>query len=221
MGIICACGPAIRQFITYVQRTGTVLPSSSRQYPSEDFVKMRRRINKRDLLWFRAPNLIAGRVLDALPVRTQTSTEDVEATAQRSILGDWRQKISGKLFSGDSVGNRRRSGSSSFPTDSIAMTVSQQESRRIGKKYREWGLPRNQSTASSTNTPPPLLKDNRTTPNTDRDNDVANIWADTVNRGKVNQNDSSMPTKKNTSEELGNSNVHNPLISARTQQRHT
>ncbi len=105
MGIICACGPAIRQFVAYIQRTGTVMPSSSRQYPNEDFVRMRRRIALRDILWYHAPNLSAGRVLDAFPICTQMSKEDVEVTAQRSLLGDWRRKISGRIFTGNSAGN--------------------------------------------------------------------------------------------------------------------
>ncbi|KAL8691417.1 MAG: hypothetical protein Q9218_003353 [Villophora microphyllina] len=148
MGIICACGPAIRQFIAYIQRTGSVFPSNSRQYPGEDFVKMRRRINLRDIFWFQAPNVIAGRVLDAFPVRTQRSKENVEATAQRSLLGDWRRKITGILSSGNSAGNRSTSSKGDLPMGSTSMTVSQQEKRRIGKKYKEWGLLKDQSATS-------------------------------------------------------------------------
>ena len=180
MGIICACGPAIRQFIAYIQRTGTLYPSSARQYPNEDFVKMRRRINLRDLIWYQAPTLIAGRVLDALPVRMQRFREDVEATAQRSLLGEWRRKIRGMVFSDDSAGNRSMSGMSGLRTGRTGVTVSQQESSRIGKKYKEWGLLKNQSIASSTTIQPPLLNDTRMMPNADRDYELANIFADPV-----------------------------------------
>ena len=162
MGIICACGPAIRQFIAYIQRTGTVMPSDSRQYPNEDFVKMRRRITLRDIFWYHAPNLKGGRVLDATPICTKMSNEDVEATAQRSLLGDWRRKISGRIFSGKSAGNSM-SNRRGVPRGSGGMTVSQQEHTRIGKKYEGWELLNRERSGRSTDTQSPLSNDNRTT----------------------------------------------------------
>lgn len=62
-GIIFASCPALRQFITYRKRVGTVLPSNKRQAPNADFVKMRRRINLRDIFWYRKPSMTNGRVL--------------------------------------------------------------------------------------------------------------------------------------------------------------
>ena len=153
MGIICACGPAIRQFVAYIHRTGTAFPSNARQHPNEDFVKMRRRINLRDLVWYQAPKLIAGRVLDAFPVRTQRSKEDVEATVRRSMLDSLSSKISGTMFGGNSAGNRSMSSKSDLATS----TVSQQERLCIGKKHRGWGYLKKDSTGSSTTTHPPLL----------------------------------------------------------------
>lgn len=196
MGTICACGPAIRQFIAYIQRTGTVMPSSSRQYPNEDFVRMRRRITLRDIFWYHRPNLTAGRVLDALPSCTQRAKEDVEATAQRSLLGDWRRKISGMIFSGNSAGNSMSS-RSALPMQSSGMTVSQQESTRIGKKYKGWGLLKNESTGPSTDTQPPLLTDNSTTLNADRDYELANILADPVKTAEDDKRYSSISTERN------------------------
>lgn len=52
-GIIFASGPAIRQFVAYYRRVGTVLPSRRRQIPGGDFVEMRYRITFRDLFWYR------------------------------------------------------------------------------------------------------------------------------------------------------------------------
>lgn len=52
-GIIFASMPAIRQFVAYYRRVGTFLPSSQRQTPGGDFVKMRARITLRDIIWYR------------------------------------------------------------------------------------------------------------------------------------------------------------------------
>ena len=192
MGIICACGPALRQFIGYVKRTGTALPSKSRQYPNEDFVKMRRRINLRDLLWYQAPNLIAGRVLDALPVRTQRTKEDIEETAQRSVLGEWRRKISDIVSSGKSTGNHSMKWPSTGNTD---MKISQQESRRIGKKFNQWGFLKNGSPSSSIDTKPPLLNNDKTIQSADRDYELANILADPVKATEDDEIQSYKPTR--------------------------
>ena len=162
MGIICACGPAIRQFIAYIQRTGTVMPSDSRQYPNEDFVRMRRHITLRDIFWYQRPNLKGGRVLDATPICTRMSNEDVEATAQRSLLSDWRRKISGRIFSGNSVGDTLSS-QRGVPTENRGMTVSQQERTRIGKKCEGWELLNRESLGRSTDKQSPLSNDNSTT----------------------------------------------------------
>ncbi|KAI9711269.1 MAG: hypothetical protein M1820_002256 [Bogoriella megaspora] len=98
MGIIAACGPAIRQFVAYCMRTGTPLPSTDRQRPGEDFVKMRRRITIRDILWFRSPDPVSGRVLDAAPIRHMKTPGDVESTAQKSLLNEWPRSLNNKLF---------------------------------------------------------------------------------------------------------------------------
>ena len=64
-GNIFACAPAIRQFFAYYHRVGTILPTEDRQKPDEDFVKLRRRINFRDIFWFRNADMVNGRVLEA------------------------------------------------------------------------------------------------------------------------------------------------------------
>ena len=99
VGIIIASAPALRQFFAYVQRTGTVMPSKYRQYANEDFVKMRWRINIRDIFWYRSPHPISGRILDAQPIFRQKAPEDIEATAHKSLLGEWRRKVSNAVFS--------------------------------------------------------------------------------------------------------------------------
>ncbi|KAG8525208.1 uncharacterized protein KY384_008852 [Bacidia gigantensis] len=212
MGIICACGPAIRQFIAYIHRTGTVLPSSSRQCPNQDFVEMRRRIQLRDIFWYQGPNLIAGRVLDALPIRTQRSKEDVEATAQRSLLGDWRRTIKGKIFSG-------MDSETSLWTRKTSVTTSQQESRRIGRKYREWGLLNSQSAASDIDIKSPILNGDKTILGADRDHELAKILADPVKAAEGDERHSSMPIARGMTEKSGGSYINTPLKAARTQQR--
>ena len=48
-GIIFACTPALRQFLAYRKKTKSFLLTKHRQYPNEDFEKMRYRINIRDI----------------------------------------------------------------------------------------------------------------------------------------------------------------------------
>ena len=55
LGITLACCPALRQFFTFVRRTGTVLPSRQRQPPNADFVNFRQRVKLRDIFWYRKP----------------------------------------------------------------------------------------------------------------------------------------------------------------------
>ena len=101
-------------------------------------------------------------MLDATPICTKMSNEDVEATAQRSLLGDWRRKISGRIFSGKSAGNSM-SNRRGVPTENRGMTVSQQERTRIGKKCEGWELLNRESLGRSTDRQSPLSKDNSTT----------------------------------------------------------
>lgn len=212
MGIICACGPSIRQFVAYIQRTGTALPSRSRQRPNEDFVKMRRRINIRDIFWYQSPHLTAGRVLDALPVRSQKSAQDVESTAQKSLLGEWRRKFGRGLFGstygsssdsrgtdtkGSSFGQTNYSGSSRG-----AANFSQNENTRIGRKYRGWGLLKDESTSTGASndsqTQPPFLNDDSAAMSANRDYELADALADPVKAAEGDARHSFMPTGRET-----------------------
>lgn len=188
MGILCACGPAIRQFIAYVQRTRTVLPTQYRQQPQEDFVKMRRRINIRDILWFRSPNIIAGRVFDAQPVFQQKSMQDVEATARKSLLGEWPRKLSSKLFS--STASRTRTGSSGTVNIPLAQAsvpsgndTAAFKSRQIHEENSE-SLPQqlrnNETSFESAARQRPFLKDNSPVMSADRDYELADALADPI-----------------------------------------
>ena len=106
LGIIFACGPAIRQFWAYRNRTHTSLPTKNRQYPNEDFVKMRLRVNLRDIFWYRKAQMVGNKVFDATPIfRTISSPPDAsrgnpQASSQisNSVLDVWEKRIK-KVFS--------------------------------------------------------------------------------------------------------------------------
>lgn len=51
LGLILASAPALRQAWSYVQRTNTFRPGSSRQEANSDFATMRHRVNVRDWFW--------------------------------------------------------------------------------------------------------------------------------------------------------------------------
>ncbi|KAI4234516.1 MAG: hypothetical protein L6R40_006721 [Gallowayella cf. fulva] len=68
LGILVACGPAIRQFCAYRGRTHTFLPSKQRQCPNQDFEKMRYRITMRDIIWYRKALMLGDRVIDAASI---------------------------------------------------------------------------------------------------------------------------------------------------------
>ena len=115
-----ACAPALRQLYSYYRRTGSLLPEKDRQRPNEDFLKMRRKINIRDIFWYRKAVLVNGRVREAFPIfqrRTTTDTEglaDTERLAlqghlpkgappvtQKSVVDWWEGKIK-RVFRGSS-----------------------------------------------------------------------------------------------------------------------
>ena len=101
LGIIFACGPALRQFWAYRSRTHTSLPTKARQYPNEDFEKMRYRINMRDIFWYRKARTIGNRVFDASPIfRSRSPPPDASSSNRQSstqvsssILDVWEKKI--------------------------------------------------------------------------------------------------------------------------------
>lgn len=173
-GILFACGPAIRQFFAYRRRVGTVLPTAHRQAPDEDFAKTRRRINLRDIFWYRKPELHGGRVVEALPGPQAEAKNEKHMKTPKSVLELWHFNVR-NLFSfgsesrGSTSMNRHMLGTpSSGPSahtsphansrDDGAMTdtmTSTQEKRSLRGKYDLWGLLPNKaknSTSSSGNT---------------------------------------------------------------------
>lgn len=68
------------------------MPNRLRQAPGADFIRMRRRINLRDILWYRTPQLVGGRVLDARPIFTRDNASNIETMAQKSFFSEWRAK---------------------------------------------------------------------------------------------------------------------------------
>ena len=106
LGIIFACGPAIRQFWAYRSRTHTSLPTNDRQYPNEDFVKMRYRVNLRDILWYRKAQMVGSKVYDATPIfRSKSPPPDASSgqaqsssQVSHSVLDVWEKRIK-RVFS--------------------------------------------------------------------------------------------------------------------------
>ncbi|KAL8775644.1 MAG: hypothetical protein Q9209_000140 [Squamulea sp. 1 TL-2023] len=99
LGLILACAPALRQFWAYRTRTHTFLPSKHRQYPNEDFEKMRRRINLRDIFWYRKAHEVSDK-LDAAPTfksspPPEASSSDPQSSTKvsSSILDVWETKL--------------------------------------------------------------------------------------------------------------------------------
>ena len=105
-GIIFACAPAMRQLYVYRHRTGTFLSRKDRQRPNEDFRRMRRKINIRDIFWYRQAVLKEGRVSDAHPIFKHQANSDIECLAaperlpsdappvtQMSVMDWWEDKI--------------------------------------------------------------------------------------------------------------------------------
>ena len=105
-----ACGPAIRQLFMYRHRTKTFLPTKARQYPNEDFEKMRWRINVRDILWYRKPAVINGRVFEAQRTFLDTrSTNDLDRSgvASQSALSLLERRVRNFFHTGRFTNVRR------------------------------------------------------------------------------------------------------------------
>ena len=109
MGMIFACGPALRQFLAYYHRTRSTLPSkSAQQYPNEDFEKMRFRVNLRDIFWYRKANMSGSRVIDARPIFWSKSKSPPDASSSdpatsskvnHSVVDLWERRVK-NLFGG-------------------------------------------------------------------------------------------------------------------------
>lgn len=97
-GIIFASCPAVRQFVAYRRRVGTFFPSKHRQFPEQDFVRFRRRVNLRDIFWYRKASLNEGRVLGPQrlfhpPSDPSVSDQLSNATAKKSVLDVWFERL--------------------------------------------------------------------------------------------------------------------------------
>ena len=91
LGIILACGPAVRQFWAYRTRMHTCLPTKHRQYPNEDFEKMRYRINLRDIFWYRRAQAV-GTSMSPPPDTTSGNPQD-SSQVSNSVLDVWEKRI--------------------------------------------------------------------------------------------------------------------------------
>ena len=106
LGLIFACGPALRQYWAYRSRTHTSLPTKRRQYPNEDFERMRYRINLRDIFWYRKAHMVNNKVFDAAPIFRSKfpppgpASGDPQSSSQisNSVLDVWEKRLK-KLFS--------------------------------------------------------------------------------------------------------------------------
>lgn len=77
-----------------------------RQYPNEDFEKMRYRVNLRDVVWYRKAQMFGNKVYDATPIfRSKSPPPDASnghpqniSQVSNSVLDIWEKRIKG-LFS--------------------------------------------------------------------------------------------------------------------------
>ena len=106
LGIIFACGPAIRQFWACKNRTPTYLPSSHRQCPNKDFKKMYCRINQGVILSYYKAQMVGDKVYKVKsifrsrsppPIDSSSSSEDF-SRVRNSVLNVWERRIK-KIFS--------------------------------------------------------------------------------------------------------------------------
>jgi hypothetical protein len=99
-GNIFACAPAIRQFWAYRKRVGTTLPTNKRQNPDEDFVKMRRRVNLRDIFWYRSADLSSDgtRVFDAKPAFKRAIEPPPSQTSQDIEAQVWTDQVLSTIY---------------------------------------------------------------------------------------------------------------------------
>ena len=146
-GIIFASGPAIRQFIAYRRRVGTFSPNKKRQPPEEDFTNFRKRVNLRDVFWYRKPTLVDGRVIRPQrifhpPTKVKETSEEADRLAQRSMLDHLRVKI-GEFF--------RSLASSQAPSRGIKSPQATQSRFRFKArdKLAEWHLLRSNNSAAN------------------------------------------------------------------------
>lgn len=107
-GVAFACAPSLRQLYTYYRRTGTLLPGEDRQRPNEDFQRWRRKVNIRDIFWYRQAVLENNKVRDAHPIFRHAARSDSESShapiripeaeagpleAQKSVMDWWEDKV--------------------------------------------------------------------------------------------------------------------------------
>ncbi|KAL9087672.1 MAG: hypothetical protein Q9165_006596 [Trypethelium subeluteriae] len=143
-GIIFASAPALRQFVAYVSHRRTVLPVKDRQYPDEDFTRFRRRVNLRDLVWFRTPSLVEGRVLrpqrlfhpptsdqiaDSETLVDQNEKKEVEKAAEKSVMDVMRGKL--KNIVGGGVSSTVSQGTGRTDTSSATKSTSSMPKTRL------------------------------------------------------------------------------------------
>ncbi|MCJ1389877.1 hypothetical protein MMC18_002734 [Xylographa bjoerkii] len=168
LGILLACGPAIRQFWAYRTRTHSSLPTKYRQQPNEDFEKMRYRVNVRDIFWYRKAQMVGSKVFDASPIfrsnspPPEHSSGDPQESSQVSNSAlDWWEKRIKKVFS---TGHEHKAARhpSSETTNSTPSDVSEKEespktfrqgdiSSKKPHTGRKWGLfsPKSESSTGS------------------------------------------------------------------------
>ena len=149
LSVIFACGPALRQFFAYTSRVRSCLPTRNRQYPNQDFEKMRWRINIRDIFWYRQAPMTGGRVLDAAPTfqRLRTPPPDPghsnveKEKVKSSKLDVWERKL-GNIFR---FGKKKQVSSCLFihchRTNRCSRLQPQPRARRLPKDSREIQIP--------------------------------------------------------------------------------
>ncbi|KAI9679009.1 MAG: hypothetical protein M1822_007435 [Bathelium mastoideum] len=154
-GIIFASAPALRQFYAYVRRVHTGAPTKDRQYPDEDFTRFRRRVNLRDIFWYRQPSLINGRVIrpqqifhppssdqtkNAELVVPRPEMESVDEASKKSML-DVINRRTRRIFGGHVERSTEKSG---------ALSTSKSSDNTLRTRLWHWNSLGSQSNTETT-----------------------------------------------------------------------
>ena len=116
LGITFACCPALRQLFAYYAKTRSFKPPSPPHTPNEDFIRMRRHVNLRDIFWYSQPQSGLTSVVSGGPVYPPEEEIDREAkevaeeAAKRSPMDILRIRTRNMFAKGSMTAHRRSTG---------------------------------------------------------------------------------------------------------------
>ncbi|KAI9723458.1 MAG: hypothetical protein M1828_004188 [Chrysothrix sp. TS-e1954] len=166
LGIVLACCPALRQYFTYIRRTGTPFRSQKRQPPDADFVGFRQRVKWRDIIWYRnSDSISSGSNTGALPkptpgaIRDGTNKEEPPIDAKQSPLDAWANKVK-RAFGLNTISDSRNM-SEKTSNPSAASTTAFSHSRGASATQSQASTEQSKSSAGSARYSPTRNKHER------------------------------------------------------------